>query len=482
MFTLTKPSFRQLLLLAFVLTAVLLSATSLRALSTLQHAATQSRSLSDAAVRQTEAVERLNERTQLFERSLRQYLVLDDASFLLRARQSHQDAADAVRWLRAHAGSEPALTTALQDWARLGGLVDAGLARDAIHDRNRQIMLFEHIARLHGLNERIAQESRHELDRRNDALLDELDHERKTIAIMVAVAVGIAALIALALAGWLARPLAKIESAIHRLGEGQLDTPIVIRRGPADLRRLGVQLDWLRQRLAELDAEKTRFVSHVSHELKTPLASLREGVALLEDEVPGVLNTGQREVVDILAHNVAALQRQIEDLLRFHSMQFSARELVRTPLDLSMVIASVIEAQRLHWQAQSLTVELDGAAPAYHGDADRLGAVIGNLLSNAIRFSPDGGRIRFLLAYRDATTTIDCIDQGPGVAEADVERIFQPFVQGERQPGGARRGSGLGLSIVNEYLAAHGGHIVLLPSAQGAHFRIELPDETIETT
>ncbi|BCL75947.1 two-component sensor histidine kinase [Jeongeupia sp. HS-3] len=480
--TLTKPSFRQLLLLAFILAAALLSATSLRALSTLQQAAEQSRSLSDAAVRQTEAVERLNERTQLFERSLRQYLVLDDASFLLRAKNAHQDASDTVRWLSSHAGQDAALVAALQRWGQQGGAASAVLAQDVIRDRSLQMKLFENIAHLHSLNEQITQESRHELDRRNDALLDELDHERRTIAIMVAVAIGIAALIALALAGWLARPLAKIEAAILRLGEGRLDAPIVIRRGPADLRRLGVQLDWLRQRLAELDAEKARFVSHVSHELKTPLASLREGVALLADEVPGTLNPAQGEVVGILAHNVAALQRQIEDLLRYHSMHFSARELIRAPVDLSALIAAIIDAQRLQWQAQALSVLVDGSAPALSGDADKLGAVIGNLLSNAIRFSPRGGVIRFVLAHDHGTTTIDCIDQGPGVAAADAERIFQPFVQGERQPGGARRGSGLGLSIVSEYLAAHGGRITLLPSERGAHFRIELPDDTIETT
>ncbi|AOY00071.1 HAMP domain-containing sensor histidine kinase [Jeongeupia sp. USM3] len=475
-----KPSFRLLLLLSFVLAATLLGATSLRALSTLERAAEQSRSLSDAAVRQTEAVERLDERTQLFERSLRQYLVLDDASFLARASQARDDAAATVGWLHAQAGGDDTLKAALLHWQTLAGDARDAMAHDVIHDRAAQFALLERVTQLRGLNAQIAQESRRELERRNDVLLDELDRERRTISVMIAVAIGIAVLIALALAGWLARPLAKIEAAIHRLGEGRLDAEIVIRRGPADLRRLGTQLDWLRQRLAELDAEKARFVSHVSHELKTPLASLREGVALLGDEVPGALNTGQREVVAILEHNVAALQRQIEDLLRYHAMQFSARTLARVRVDLAALIATTIAAQRLQWQALALSVQLDGAAPVYHGDTDRLGAVIGNLLSNAIRFSPRGGTIRFVLAHAAGTTTLDCIDQGPGVADADAERIFRPFVQGERQPGGARRGSGLGLSIVSEYLAAHGGRIALLPSAQGAHFRIELPDD--ETT
>jgi two-component system sensor histidine kinase GlrK len=110
-------------------------------------------------------------------------------------------------------------------------------------------------------------------------------------------------------------------------------------------------------------------------------------------------------------------------------------------------------------------------------DSDKFFIVFGNLLSNAIRFSPDGGTIQFTLSNEPNGVRIDCIDEGPGVAPSDVSRIFEPFYQGVHQPAGARRGSGIGLSIVREYVEAHRGTVQLLPSGKGAHFRIELTDE-----
>jgi two-component system sensor histidine kinase GlrK len=108
-------------------------------------------------------------------------------------------------------------------------------------------------------------------------------------------------------------------------------------------------------------------------------------------------------------------------------------------------------------------------------DVDKLGMALGNLLSNAIRFSPPGGHIRWHVAARAGRALIGVADDGPGVAAADRARIFEPFYRGEVQPDGAPRGSGIGLSIVHEVVTAHGGRIELLADGPGAHFQIELP-------
>lgn len=276
-------------------------------------------------------------------------------------------------------------------------------------------------------------------------------------------------------------------------------------RGPADVRQLGRRLEWLRLRLAELDADKARFLRHVSHELKTPLAAMREGVALMEDGVTGPLNEPQREVARILRQNTAVLQGQIEDLLRFNTAAFDARRLVRRPVSLTALIADQVEMQKLQWQARRLTVEVTGEPLQVEVDADKLGTALGNLLSNAIRFSPVGGRIVFAVSQWPGRARIDITDSGPGVAPADRARVFEPFFRGERQPSDASRGSGIGLSIVQELVRAHDGQIdLLMPEAavigagpsqdderplegqapeapwgrsnsSGAHFRIELP-------
>ena len=108
-------------------------------------------------------------------------------------------------------------------------------------------------------------------------------------------------------------------------------------------------------------------------------------------------------------------------------------------------------------------------------DPVKLGTALANLLSNAIRFSARGGTIAFAVSSTPDTARIDISDAGPGIAEGDRDRIFEPFFRGERQPEHAVKGTGIGLSIVQEYIAAHGGRVTLLPGGPGARFRIELP-------
>ena len=96
-------------------------------------------------------------------------------------------------------------------------------------------------------------------------------------------------------------------------------------------------------------------------------------------------------------------------------------------------------------------------------------------MSNSIRFSPVAGTLSIALSAAPGKVRIDLRDQGPGVAPADRDRIFEPFFRGEVQPEGAVRGTGIGLSIVREYVQAHGGRVDLLSDGPGAHFRIELP-------
>jgi two-component system sensor histidine kinase GlrK len=313
------------------------------------------------------------------------------------------------------------------------------------------------------------------MDRRSDAVLAELEQQRRLISAQVLGAIALAILLALGFGHWLLRPLAHVEAAIGRLGDNRFDEPVEV-RGPADLRRLGRQLEWLRQRLATLESDKTRFVRHISHELKTPMASIREGAALLREGVAGPLTPDQTEIVRILGDNSAALQGQIEDLLRYQTLASDSQQLQCRALDLQMLLARVVDEQRLLWQARGLTMRLDAEPCTVVADGEKLGVVLSNLLVNAVRFSPPGGVISLMLVPGDGTVCIDCIDAGPGVLPEDVERIFDPFYQGRNQPPGARRGSGIGLSIVREILQAHGGDCQLLPSERGAHFRIEIPN------
>ena len=473
---LSKLSFRQLLLGVFLLIAVLLSAASLHALWTLDRLTAHSRDSGHHALALTRHTQQLAERSVAMTRSARQFLVLDDPAFRERYADAWREARASLDALQQ--GLPRASTQQFQRWREAGEQAwDLLQAPARPRSAARQQALERALAPLPEVDDYLAAEVKQEVDRRNTALLDELDQRRAVLGAQVVASIVVAALLAGGFGLWLSRPLAQIEASIDLLGENRLDTPISV-RGPADLQRVGQQLDWLRQRLAQLEEDKARFMRHISHELKTPLAALREGVALLEDGVAGALTANQREIAGILNQNTVALQNQIEALLRYNEASFDADHLHREPTDIAVLVACVIDSQRLQWQAAGLTVNCEGQARPIAVDADKMAVAVSNLLSNAVRFSPHGGLVYFRLGERDGKLLLDCNDQGPGVAPDDAARIFEPFYQGERQPPGARHGNGIGLSIVNEYIAAHGGKLQLLPTRRGALFRIEIPYPT----
>ncbi|MYM25696.1 HAMP domain-containing protein [Duganella sp. FT135W] len=472
---LTKLSFRQLLLGVFLLIAVLLSAASLHALWTLDRLAAHSRDSGRHALALTEHTQQLAERSVAMSRSARQYLVLDDPAFLKRYADTWRDAQASLDEVAAALPYTPA--SLFERWRQSGQQAWDILQTPPRQRSAARQQLEKVLAALPAVNQLLADEVKQEVDRRNGELLTELDQRRAVLKAQVIASIVLGALLAGGVGLWLSRPLAQIEQAIDTLGENRYDQPIAV-RGPNDLQRVGQQLNWLRQRLADLEADKARFLRHISHELKTPLAALREGVALLEDGVAGELSPDQREIAAILNQNTVALQSQIEALLRYNAAAFDAQRLQRQPVDMNNLLAQAIEGQRLQWQAAQLTVVTEGQASPIAVDADKMATVVGNLLSNAVRFSPTNGLISFRLGELNGKLLLECSDQGPGVAAEDAARIFEPFYQGQRQPPGARRGNGIGLSIVHEYVAAHGGVLQLLRSERGALFRIELPYES----
>ena len=470
MFSLHRYSFRQLLLVAFLLIAALLSAASLRGLFTLEGLLKKSSQGARQAVSLSAAAQLMAERSVDMERAARQYLVLGDPGLRQRFDDATREAGDALGRLAA-SGLPPKLAEA---WRTEIGNAEAQLDGPGAPMRPREAALGAAFREIELLNTAIAEHVRLSAEARNQVLLQELEARQVALGQQILGAIVVAGVLALAFGLWLARPLKRLEVAIVALGENRLEKKIDI-RGPADVRLIGQRLEWLRLRLAELDADKARFLRHVSHELKTPLAALREGVSLLEDGVTGVLNDNQREVARILGHNTVVLQGQIEDLLRFNAAAFAARRLVRRRTELVALIHDLVAQQRLQLQARLLKVRVSGEPLWAEVDAEKLGMAIGNLLSNAIRFSPLGATIHFSVSREAGRACIDIIDAGPGVASADRARVFEPFYRGERQPADAVRGSGIGLSIVHEYITAHGGQVDLLPDGPGAHFHIELP-------
>ena len=278
----------------------------------------------------------------------------------------------------------------------------------------------------------------------------------------------------------LSQPIRDLGRAIHRLGEGTLSRRIRV-SGPRDIEKLGDQLDWLRQRLITLEDQKTRFFQHVSHELKTPLTALREGSELLNDEVVGKLSDGQREVAQILKQNSLTLEKLIQDLLTYSQSQSADQIGQKTalsfkPLQLKDLIDEVVDTQKFASVTKSITIERQCERTTIRGDPAKLRVVLDNLLSNAIKYSPIGGTIVIRLGEHKNSAILDVLDNGPGIADEERDKIFDPFYRSKAALASNAKGTGLGLAIVRDYVDLHHGSVSTI-AATGAHFRVILPKQ-----
>ena len=285
---------------------------------------------------------------------------------------------------------------------------------------------------------------------------------------------------ALLLAGFftarITRPLLQIETAINQLGSGSYDASIAV-SGPEDLIHLGSSLDWLRSRLKSLEQQRSSFLRHISHELKTPLAAIQESAALIHDGVAGEINDEQRKLLTILANNSQRLQALIDDLLRYHVEILSVLNTMPHPVRLDKIIETVLENHDFVLQTGRLSVNAALEKIQVYGDPEQMRVIVDNLLTNAIKFSPEGGAIQIRLAEQNNAVVLDVIDNGPGISAEEKSKIFEAFYQGAASARNFFKGSGLGLAIVKEYINANRGSIDVIPCNAGAHFQIIFPRE-----
>jgi two-component system sensor histidine kinase GlrK len=271
------------------------------------------------------------------------------------------------------------------------------------------------------------------------------------------------------------RPLRQLDRAISELGEGTFTNQIAV-SGPHDLERLGGQLEWLRQRLLDLVHERNRFLRHMSHELKTPLANIREGTELLMDGAVGELDPNQREVAAILRENGIKLQRMIENLLSFSAWQTSSVGLEPTEFRLRPVVKQVLENQQLTLLSQRVRLDVRIEDVTLIADRSKIRLILENLVSNAVKYSPKGGTIHLQARTSGAQLVLDVADNGPGIPQEERAHVFEAFYTGRAAKATAVKGTGIGLSVVLEFVSAHGGTVQIIDGEYpGAHFRITMP-------
>ncbi|OGT70126.1 MAG: hypothetical protein A3I78_02980 [Gammaproteobacteria bacterium RIFCSPLOWO2_02_FULL_56_15] len=271
------------------------------------------------------------------------------------------------------------------------------------------------------------------------------------------------------------RPLRQIDRTINRLGSGRYDIPVQI-NGPRDLRDLGQRLNWLRNRLKDLEQQRTFFMHHVSHELKTPLAALLEGTALLGEGVVGSFTDDQKDIINILHKNCLRLQELIENLLRYNVESPALVKPMPHPVRFEEVINRVLSDHRLAIKTGQIRIVRHIEKVTIYSDLEQVRVVLDNLISNAIKYTPQNGKIEISLKRETETAVLEIRDNGPGIPPEERSDVFEPYYQGQ-QPADKPflKGTGLGLAITREYVELNGGKIEVLDGWQGARIRVQLP-------
>lgn len=469
-------SLNGLILVGFGVVALPLLVAVVWALVNLDRVAEQSEQLVFTGVAAAENNRRINEQLSSLERVARQYQILknpDSLQLMQQDLQAFSALLEEMAPMVETAGATSVAAPLVPDARHIVAILSNSNADDA--QLHAAIELFV------PLRQRIAHltsELTAHVDARLSALQETARNAQRVSTWQVAALVPGTLMLVLTFTLLVARPIRQIDQAIGQLGASGFSKPIKI-KGPTDLQRLGRQLDWLRLRLLELAQEKNKFLRHMSHELKTPLANIREGTELLLDGSVGELDDAKREVADILRMNGLKLQQLIENILSFSAWQTKSEVLTLSNFELRAQVISIAKAQRLALKAANIQLRLEIDDIIVNADKEKIHTVLDNLLSNAVKFTPSGGLIT-IRARRTATSlVIEIGDTGPGIPDEEIPRIFEAFFQGRQEPGGQLDGTGIGLSVVLECIQAHNGTVELVNSDEfpGAHFKVNIPQQ-----
>ncbi|MGD2167390.1 MAG: ATP-binding protein [Gammaproteobacteria bacterium] len=427
--------------------------------------------LNSAAI-STTTNERLDNLLMNMERNARQYLLLGAARSLEVYSEDEIELQNSLLEL-AELPQSAAASAQLQRIAELTTQVDADLQDERSEGaEERVIAAFQEmdaaaetlaLIMQQGTNEQFAQ------------MQSDSERTQRRLGWLAATLVPVTTLLIIYFLFLIVRPIRNIDMAIRAIGDGEYSHEIEI-EGPADIEALGRQLEWLRGKLEESTNEKNKFLRHMSHELKTPLANIREGSELLMDGSVGSLAHDQEEVADILRLNSIKLQRLIENLLTYSAWQSKAAILEIAPFDLKPLVFGVISQYRLAIAKSRIRLRLRVASVSVLGDAQKLRLILDNLMSNAVKFTPENGEIAVTAGVHDDILTLRVRDGGPGISPEDRDHIFKAFFQGKRLQGGPVGGTGIGLSIVHECVQAHHGSVEIEDTPDsGASFVVRLP-------
>jgi signal transduction histidine kinase len=310
----------------------------------------------------------------------------------------------------------------------------------------------------------------------------------ETAATGMIAALGVALLIAVLIAIWLTRafllPIHSLRTSMAEVARGDLSPEVDIDpTRPDEIGDLGRSFRWMTNQLSELERLRAQFVAVASHELKTPLSVIKGYVSLIREGIYGEITDEQEKVLTSVSDQSDRLGRLIQQLLDISRFEAGGGRLDIQTIELRSFLQELsVSFEALALQNQiDFDCEIDSSLPeSIEGDPDRLNEVVGNLLSNAFKFTPRDGWIRLQARANPARpgeeVELAVCDSGIGISEEELHRVFEKFYQVQNVAQPLSSGSGLGLAISREIVEAHGGTISAESSVgNGTTFRVILP-------
>jgi two-component system, NtrC family, sensor histidine kinase GlrK len=268
--------------------------------------------------------------------------------------------------------------------------------------------------------------------------------------------------------------LKSLTAVIDQLGQGNWQQKIAV-QGSAELVELGNKLQWVQAQLHLLEQQKDTFLRHVTHELKTPLASMVEGTELLKDEIVGPITTEQQAVLGLISQSMVRLRTMIDSLLSYNAIRSSKNSVLEVNFDHMINKINSHFEHRLTARKQRL-VWHNGVAKPLALSGELIEMILVQLISNGLKFSQQGQAVSIVLALQHKQLIITISDEGCGIKEHEKAHIFSAFYQGKHTKDVTLQGSGLGLTIVKESVEQlHGQLVIEQNSPQGCRFIITLP-------
>jgi signal transduction histidine kinase len=255
-------------------------------------------------------------------------------------------------------------------------------------------------------------------------------------------------------------PLRRLTQGTRAISKGQFWHRIPS-HGNDEFAELARDFNAMTEKLGELDKMKRDFVSHVSHDLKAPLASIRQIMHLLLEQIPGPLNQQQQDLIRLSYNSAERLAAMVGNLLDISRMEAGSMEYQMSANDVIALIKSVTDEFDIQARDKGIRLQLDCVEPAVFAecDRDRIIQVLGNLYENALKFSPPDAAIVTRVGRVKSEIVISVSDSGPGVPDGHKERIFHKFHQVKHGKKVAGQGVGLGLAICKTIVEAHNGQI-----------------------